>query len=306
MTKTLFPFELRQLLYFSVVAEERNLRRAAERLCLSQPPLSRQIKQLEEDLGLTLFERHTRGLRLTEHGAAVLEKIQPLLDTYACTCAELEGLGACAGRMRRVGLTTAFEQGVFAPLEQGLTASMPGTRFVRHDSPRLVRELARGRLDLAFVALPLATEGLPWASLGYREPCVLALPAGWPEAALEPLALSALNNSPLFWFHREANPAFFDSLRAVFSGLACTPIFLEEPPEHDVLLARIAAGEAAGLFAASFAVIQRPGVVFRSFREADLVGLELGLVAGNGQEALLERIASWAAARLRRQSPNFR
>ena len=72
--------DIRSLHYFAVVAEESNLRRAADRLFMAQPPLSRQIKQLEERLGVALFTRHSKGLTLTDNGAKVLEIIQPLLQ----------------------------------------------------------------------------------------------------------------------------------------------------------------------------------------------------------------------------------
>ena len=80
MTNTLLnPSDFHLLHYFAVVAEENNLHRAAERLFMSQPPLSRHIKRLEERLGLTLFIRHTKGLTLTDDGARVLAAIRPLL-----------------------------------------------------------------------------------------------------------------------------------------------------------------------------------------------------------------------------------
>lgn len=72
--------DIRLLRYFAVVAEENNMSRAAQRLFMSQPPLSRHIRQLEERLGVTLFVRHTKGLTLTEEGRRVLEIVGPLLE----------------------------------------------------------------------------------------------------------------------------------------------------------------------------------------------------------------------------------
>ena len=88
-TSPLHSLDIRLLRYFSVVAEENNMSRAAQRLFMSQPPLSRHIRQLEERLGMTLFVRHTRGLTLTEDGLRVLEIVRPVLTMYEETCATL-------------------------------------------------------------------------------------------------------------------------------------------------------------------------------------------------------------------------
>lgn len=95
--------------------------RAAQRLFMSQPPLSRHIRQLEERLGVTLFVRHTRGLTLTEDGQHVLEMVRPLLDLQDKTYAALSQLTQIREPSLRLGLSTAFEQGVFAALESQLT-----------------------------------------------------------------------------------------------------------------------------------------------------------------------------------------
>ena len=126
------------------------------------------------------------------------------------------------------------------------------------------------------VALPLETAGLTITPLDWREPLIAALPAIWSEAGSDTLSLKALNHRPLFWFSRERNPAFFDATRARFQRVGYAPACLEEPLEHDVLLARIAHGDGLSLFPASFAAIQRQGVVFRPLSEGEL-SIQAGL-----------------------------
>lgn len=253
------------------------MRRAADRLYMSQPPLSRHIRQLEERLGVTLFVRHTKGLTLTTEGLRVLEIIRPLLAQQDETYTALSQLARAGAPSLRMGLTTAFEQGVFASLETMLAAQVETLHVVRHGSPELVRQVRRGKLDAALVALPLETSGLSLVPLGRQEPLIAALPAQWPESEQERLTLSSLNGKPLFWFKRERNPAFFDFTRDVFRRAGYAPACLEEPLEHDILLARIARGEGLSLFPASFSAIQRQGVVFRSIDEAAL-NVACGLV----------------------------
>jgi DNA-binding transcriptional LysR family regulator len=276
-TSPLHALDIRLLRYFAVVAEENNMRRAADRLYMSQPPLSRHIRQLEERLGVTLFVRHTKGLTLTAEGLRVLEIIRPLLAQQDETYAALSQLVQAGTPSLRVGLTTAFEQGVFASLETVLAAQVETLHVVRHGSPELVRQVRRGKLDAALVALPLESSGLSVTWLSRQEPLIAALPAQWTESEQEQLTLNMLNGRSLFWFKRERNPAFFYFTRDIFRRAGYVPACLEEPLEHDVLLARIARGEGLSLFPASFAAIQRQGVVFRPIDEATLY-VQWGLV----------------------------
>lgn len=276
-TPPLHSLDIRLLRYFAVVAEENNVRRAAERLFMSQPPLSRHIRQLEQRLGVTLFVRHTRGLTLTSEGQRVLAIVRPLLAQQDSAYAALSKLSQAEGASLRLGLTTAFEQDFFTPLETRLAVRVETLNVVRHGSPELVRQLRRGKIDAALVALPLETAGLSVIPLNRQEPLIAALPAQWPESAQASLTLQALASRPLFWFKRERNPAFFDFTQAIFRRASYAPARIEEPLEHEVLLARIARGDGVSLFPASFAAIQRQGVVFRPVEEAALC-LRCGLV----------------------------
>lgn len=276
-TPPLHSLDIRLLRYFAVVAEENNMSRAAQRLFMSQPPLSRHIRQLEERLGVTLFVRHTKGLTLTNEGLRVLEIVRPLLELQDKTWAALSQLAPNDVQSLRLGLTTAFEQGVFAGLETQMNTRVKTLRLVRQGSPDLVRQVRRGKLDAAVVALPLESVGLAVTSLDWHEPLIAALPAIWPEAGRESLLLAELNHRPLFWFCRERNPAFFDATRERFQRVGYAPTCLEEPLEHDVLLARIAHGDGLSLLPASFAAIQRQGVVFRPLHNGEL-SIQAGLV----------------------------
>lgn len=286
-TSSLHSLDIRLLRYFSVVAEENNMSRAAQRLFMSQPPLSRHIRQLEERLGVTLFVRHTRGLTLTEEGLHVLEMVRPLLALQDKTYNALSQLAQMEVQPLRLGLSTAFEQGVFVALESTLNARVKMLRVMRHGSPELVRQVRRGKLDAALVALPIEAPGLTVTPLAWQEPIIAALPSFWSEACTASLSLSALNHRPLFWFQRERNPAFFDYTRQIFHRAGYSPSCLEEPLEHDVLLARIAQGDGLSLLPASFAAIQRQGVVFHPLIDAELC-IRAGLVMLPENESRLQ------------------
>ena len=266
------------LYYFSIVAEEQNLHRAAERLFMSQPPLSRYIKRLEERLGLALFIRHTKGLVLTEDGVKVLEKIHPLLELYARTVQELAELKKPLEKRCAVGFTTAFEQGIFSEIERRLWRHYgKQVQGVRKSSPKLVRDVRKGRLDAAFVALPIEAAGLSVLPLKHEEPLMAVVPESWPEAKHHCVSLQKMSGKVLFWFQRKENPAYFDYMQGIFKHIGFTPHFCEEPAEHDVLLARIASGEGMGLMPESFSTIRRAGVIFIRVKEIP-VQIKLGIV----------------------------
>jgi len=303
MTNTPFPpaldaVDVRHLRYFAVVAEECNLRRAAQRLFMAQPPLSRQIRQLEDRLGVALFGRHSKGLTLTADGAKVLEIIRPLLQLREVTFARLREEIEARGKILRIGFTTAFEQGIFARLEAWLHGRCGDSlRLIRGPSPRLVKEVRKGNLEAALVALPLEAPGVILRETPYAEPLVAAIPATWPEAwppGQGGVPLKTFGGRRLFWFNREANPAFFDYAKACFALAGFAPRFIEEPAEHDVLLARIASGEGMELFAASFAAIKREGVAFVTLSGKDVPRLGLGLITpipeGTVPEDILGRL----------------
>ncbi|ENM1019780.1 LysR family transcriptional regulator [Klebsiella variicola] len=289
-TSRLHSLDIRLLRAFAVVAEENNISRAAQRLFISQPPLTRHIRHLEAQLGVTLFQRHSKGLILTDAGREVLEMIRPLLVLQERTLAALSQLSAHSPQPLRLGLTTAFEQGIFAAVDSALSDHTRTLHITRHASPALAQQVRKGKLDAALVALPLNTEGLHLHPLPYQEPLIAALPVSWPEAARPALTLRALNHRPLFWFKRERNPDFFDYTRRIFDRAGYTPAYVEEPAEHDVLLARIARGEGMILLPASFSAIQRQGVVFCPVAEGDSMPLSLGVVYAPHQA---ESVQQW-------------
>jgi LysR family transcriptional regulator, benzoate and cis,cis-muconate-responsive activator of ben and cat genes len=280
----------RLLRYFAIIAEEASMRRAAERLCMTQPPLSRHMKRLEEMLGVTLFTRHSKGLTLTSQGQAVLRIVRPVLQAQDEAGKKLRALGqhtVKAGTPLTVGLSTAFEQGVFAGFVRHMQAHWHGpVQFVRHSSPQLARAVRLGRLNAALVALPLDAPGLRVSPLPYTEPLLAALPTAWATAWAEAskehnrqrIRLQDMNGRALFWFRREANPAYFDHMRGLFAHVGFIPEYIEEPDEYDVLLARIAQAEGMGLLPRSFSAIGRQGVVFQPLEEEGLMQMRLGLI----------------------------
>lgn len=280
----------RSLALFLAVADALSFRQAAEALHLSQPPLSRAIRGLEARLGMPLFDRHARGVHLTQAGHRLLPYARGVADLLRQ--AEAAFQGAAVPATLRLGLTSAAEPAWFRGLADRVQALQPGVRVeVASDtSPRLVRQLRAGRLDAAFVALPTDVRGLEVQELD-RLPMVAAIPSAHPLARRRLLRLADLADGPVFWFERARQPAFYDHCEQVFARHRFAPPRLREPADHHVLLAEVAAGRGMALLASSFAGLRRAGVAYRRLVEGDALALGIGLAVPPGQPALRALLA---------------
>jgi DNA-binding transcriptional LysR family regulator len=271
MTDRLDSRSLRQ---FVAVAETLSFRQAAETLHISQPPLSRAIRQLEARLGAPLFERNTRAVSLTPAGQRLLPLARGILRLLS-QAQEAVSAQHVPARLR-IGVTSAVESHWFEKVARAMEAE--GVQaVVRNDtSPRLVRLLSRGQLDAAFIALPTRAPDLEVDALE-KQPLIAVLPASHRLARRRTISLHDLSSDTLFWFRRARQPAFFDHCRAVFERHGYAPSLLEEPEDHHVLLAAVASGRGVALLPASFAAIRREGVTYRPLREGTDLYVGLGL-----------------------------
>lgn len=267
----------RSLQLFRAVAEALSFRQAAEVLHMSQPPLSRAIRALEDRLGVRLFERSTQAVSLTEAGRRLLPYARRV-DRLLQAAQEAVARPAHEGGSLRLGMTTAVEPAWFHGLAERLQAARPGmaVKVFPDTSPRLVRQLRRGMLDAAFIALPTEARGLDVLELD-RLPMMAALPASHPLARRRVLRLAELDGQPLFWFERARQPAFHDRCMAVFARHGLSPAMLREPADHHVLLSEVAQGRGMALLPASFASLRRAGIRYRPLREGDELGVGIGL-----------------------------
>lgn len=278
----------RALELFVAVARTLSFRQAAESLHMSQPPVSRAIRELEDRLGARLFMRDTRHVSLTDAGVALLARAERILALI--TQAEEELLGLAQPVHLRVGLTTAVELSSLEPWLAWLGSARPGSNLstTADSSPRLVRAVRAGRLDAALIALPTETRGLPVTPLS-RQPLVVAMASTHSLASRRALGLKDLEGQRVFRFERTRQPAFFDFLQDAFARASTSIRPVPEPPDHARLLAEVAAGHAVALLPASFKAIRRPGVAYRALREGTTLAIGIGLVVGPASQDLTVR-----------------
>ncbi|MBT2675478.1 LysR family transcriptional regulator [Streptomyces sp. ISL-14] len=200
---------VRDLRYFVTVAEELHFTRAAERLYVSQPALSKQVRSLERQLGVELFRRDPQGVALTEAGLALLPHARRVLDAWSAGAAAMEAARAAARGTLVVGMSTSPGRGGLLPaIRSRFTAAHPDTvlrlRQVSWEDP--TAGLAGGDADVAFVWLPLPdAERYAWTVVA-EEPRLVALPESHPLAARAEIDFTDLMDEPILALPASAGP----------------------------------------------------------------------------------------------------
>jgi DNA-binding transcriptional LysR family regulator len=282
--------DLRQFRYFVALCEELNFGRAALRLNISQPPLSRQIRQLEDLLGVELFVRSGTGVTLSEAGAAFLPEVRKTLAQAEKAVAAAQGAPSAGGGQFVVGYTTVFDRSAIPDVLDRLRQQFPHWRFAakgKH-SIALVRELKNGTIDAAFIGLHTDTQGLAQEII-HEEPLLVALSASHPLASKRRIGFDDLRAEPMFWFERRLNPGFYDYCQAYFEQIGFKPKTLPEPPDHHILLGLIAEGQGIALVSSSLRQVKRQGVVFRALKDSSntlSMGIAVAYAADNRSAVL--------------------
>ncbi|AZQ51502.1 LysR family transcriptional regulator [Burkholderia cenocepacia] len=270
--------ELWQLRYFIAAAEELSFRRAAERLFITQPPLTRQIQALEEIIGARLFERDRGGVRLTTEGTYLLTEARDLLAVADATFERIGQHIAPGKHELRLGITTVLDPALFAWIEPALKRRDPALRLIqkRQYSQDSTRDLRGGSLDAALIGLPSATEGLRVERL-FDDPLVAALPEGHALRKRRRISLLELAGDTLFWPQRRINPSYYDHFEKLFRTHGFHPRRVAEPTDHHVLLSLIAEGQGVALIPSSLKSIARDGVIYRELREQTDLRIEVAI-----------------------------
>jgi DNA-binding transcriptional LysR family regulator len=259
--------ELRQLRSFIAVAEELHFRRAADRLHLAQPSVSQQIRTLEAELGVALFDRNRRGATLTAAGEALLPEARDLLARADRAASKTRATGIGQRGRLRLSLTRSLTGGLAGAIVDEYRARYPEVEVeLSVGNTRLhVEQLHGGDIDVGFVRPPLEDPALEELSLG-REPMVCVLPKGHSLTKRKMVRREDLRDEPLVWWPESHGPgAWREVRRDVYGDPPWTPIARTEPEEERIVHA---VAEGAGI---SFIMLERsrslriPGAVYRRF-----------------------------------------
>ena len=263
--------EHRLLRAFVAVAEELHFGRAARRLHLSQPPLSMQIRRLEDDVGARLFERDRRGVTLTAPGAALLGRARHLLAEAARAKVEVGRVASGVGGVFSIAYTAAATHRLLPRVVPRMRARMPHLQLERTEvrSALQAQAIREGRIELGLVCAPVDALDLVLHPLAH-ERLVVALPARHPLARRSFLRATDLDGQPYVGVRPDVEPGWaLAAMRAVHAAGAPLEV-VQETDTKIAMLGLIAAGVGLSVAAESMRELGRQGVVYRPLRGVDL------------------------------------
>jgi DNA-binding transcriptional LysR family regulator len=261
--------ELRHLRYFVTVAEELHFSRAAQRLQMTQQPLSKQIRDLEEELGVQLFHRTKRQVRITEAGEAFLEEARQLLAKAdrAVEVARQAARGH-SGRLA-IGICGLATYSVLPKVLKAVRERSPHVALELHEmtTSSQVQALQNRQIHLGFLMLPIQEENLNIKPI-LQEPFVVVLPETHPLATQMEVLLPALANEPFILVPRQEEPGYYDRCISLFEQSGFAPRVSQQASEKQTILSLVAAGMGIALSPASVRVLHREGVIYKALAES--------------------------------------
>ena len=256
--------ELRHLRYFVAVADEKNYTRASERLNIAQPPLSRQIQQLEEELGVVLIEKGPRPLRLTEAGKFFHAHAQELLDKAA----DLKAMTQRVGKIDRkfaIGFVASTLYGLLPEIVRRFRNRFESVEISFHEMTTMeqLQALKEGKIDVGFGRLKSEDPAIRRIVLR-EEALIVALPSGHRLASTEgPLKLSNVVQETLLVYPKAPRPSFADQVLATFKERNLVPQKVLEVRELQIAIGLVGAGQGIAVVPQSLQGMIRTDVVYR-------------------------------------------
>ena len=241
--------ELRHFRYFVAVAEEENVSRAALMLHVSQPGLSRQIRDLEDEIGFQLFERSAKSLRLTEAGKIFLTEARAVLLHAEDAVKKARAVSGGTTGVINVGYAPSLTVQILPSALRKFQEQFPNVRVALHDlfTEEMLAQLGEKKLQVALTVKPPAKllRGLNFAELARYEMCVAVAPKH-PLAKLKSISLEQIAAEPLIAYSRKDYPEYHTMLEKLFAPVRRQPRIVGE---HDSVTSLIAAVESGGGFA---------------------------------------------------------
>jgi len=244
--------ELRHLRYFVAVAEAENVLRAAtQKLHVSQPAVSRQIRDLEDELGAQLFERTGKSVKLTDAGLLFLKEARAVLERTDEAVRSVRAFVQAGETELQVGYTPALRAQIVSPTLRTFRQAMPKVHVKLHDwsNDKIVTGLRDGRLQLAFIVRPSKRgefRDLRFEEL-LREQVRLAVPPTHPFARRRSVSLADAGKEPFVGLTREDFPDYDAYLNAVFAPAKNKPRVIEEYDSMTSVISAIEAGTGVGV-----------------------------------------------------------
>jgi DNA-binding transcriptional LysR family regulator len=248
--------ELRHLRYFVAAAETENVSRAALKLHVSQPALSRQIRDLEDEIGFCLLERTAKSVRLTDAGRAFLSDARALLQQADQAVKKARAIAGAEPTELKLGYSPAATARILPAILRAYQRVMPTAHLKLHDlsNEENVAGLRDGRLNLAFVIRPpkaASLEGIRFEEL-IRERVCLAVPPHHAFATRRSVSLADAASEPFIGLAREEYPDYYRFLSVIFGPVKTKPQLIEEHDSISGVLSSVEAGIGIAIVAEAF------------------------------------------------------
>lgn len=290
--------ELRHLRYFVSVADELNFTRAARKLHVAQPALSRQVRQLEEELGAALLVRDRRRVELTPAGVAFLAEARAILERSDRAVRLIQDSERPSGGILNIGYVWGLFHSLVPAAVHRFRAQFPEVAVNLFDlsATDQAEQLVAGRLDAGFIGFAEEADevGLEKQTIGQCR-FVAALPAGHPAAAVAEIELAGLKNDLFFVISTKTYPGAARVVAQACAGAGFKPRILQAAERGHTLLALVAGSCGVALVPESLQALPHDGVVFKEVRNPPQSPLYLAWMGGersNLQKAFVEVVTS--------------
>ena len=297
------PVELRHLRYFVAVAEDLHYGRAADRLGISQPPLSQQILALEREIGARLFDRSNRRVALTEAGRVFLEESREILDRVERAAGTAERVHSGQTGEIRIGF---FGSAPFVPAFQRLIFRFrqehPAVRVILTEMTTYnqVDALLENALDLGVVRPLQPVPDAHETQLLIEEPLHAVMRSDHPLAARDVLSVSDLAGEPMVSYARSIGSGLYQSVVDLCRNAGFTPDIVQEANATPTMMGLVAAGLGISILPASLQSLSIGTVTFRPLRD-EAAHTAVWLTRRREGSAILPRRFMALAARLARE-----
>lgn len=264
--------ELRHLRYFSAVARELSFSRAAEQLHIAQPPLSRQIRALEDELGAVLIDRSARPLKLTPAGRFFKVQAQQILDRMAEVQQATERIAGGGRTWYGLGFVPSTLYGALPEVIRRFREEQPTVELGLFEMTTIeqIEALKSGRIDIGFGRLHIEDSGISGKKVG-EEPVVAALPARHRLLGHKSLTLAKLAAEPLILYPARPRPSYADQVLDIFHTRGLKPTIALETNEVQTAIGLVVAGLGYALVPASLQALDRAGVVYAPLSDAGIM-----------------------------------
>jgi len=293
--------DLRQLRYFIAAAEQQNFRRAAEMVNVAQPALSRQIQDLEEALGVTLFERRRKRVYLTQVGSFYLDKARELVAQAAAFRGLAQRMedgtkGHIKLGLQEIGTRHALVLGIIRAFRQ-----LPGIdlEIVSMTSPGQIEAIRLGKLDAGFLYdAPNEARGLERLDISV-DGFGLALPEDHPLLEKEEICVNDLRGVPQIILAEDVSPSLYKRIHGAFHSAGFDPLIVDHArTEHD-LFCLVSTGCGVALMTTPH--VERIGVVYRPVRGIEIPRVLSMVWHGQNEQPLLAQLRALVRSEIAKQ-----